>query len=247
MSSRCLLIDNSNTRTKFTLCGGGDSGLRVLPTAEISPQSVRSVLHGWDFDRVCLCSVVPWAAAVFAGVFAGEELVHVGVSTARGVDFSAYPGAGTLGADRVANVLAAARRGVLPVVAVDAGTATTFDVVVSGVRGPVFKGGVIAPGLSAMCTSLSAHTAQLPAACVDIKGPVVGRNTQEAMAAAVRVGYPAMVDAILSSIEEELGEPAQVLMTGGDAAFLATAVQHPVELVPALTLQGIALVADARL
>ena len=129
----CLLIDNSNTRTKLMLCRpGAEVEVRILPTAEISHESLSRVLSGWSFERVCLCSVVPWAAKVIADCVGDVEFHQMDVESATGVDFSTYPGRATLGADRVANVLAAVQRVPLPLVAVDLGTAATFDVVVQG-------------------------------------------------------------------------------------------------------------------
>ena len=244
----CLLVDNSNTRTKFMLCSGESAPeLRILYTAEISHDSVGAVLEGWRFERACLCSVVPWAAQILSEVLGGIELVQLNTASAKGVDFSTYPGADTLGADRVANVMAAVRHATLPLVAVDMGTATTLDVVVQGGNGPVFAGGLIAPGLSAVAECLNQRTAMLPVAEYQTPGPVVGRNTREAMAAAVRVGYPGMLDSLLSAVESELGEQVQVVLTGGDAQELAPALHHRGKLVPSLTLEGLALALDVQL
>lgn len=244
----CLLIDNSNTRTKFMLCGaGGEPELRVLPTAEISTESLRTLFAGWSFRRVVLCSVVPWAAEEISSFMKGLELIQVNAENVTDVDFAGYPGCDTLGADRVANVLAAVRYAPLPLVAVDMGTATTLDVVVQGAAGPKFAGGMIAPGLSAVAGCLPRCTALLPSVNLNIAGPVIGRNTEEAMASAVCVGYPGMMDSLLDAIESELGEPVHVIVTGGDAARLAPAMRHKCTLVPSLTLEGIARVAHNSL
>ena len=244
----CLLIDNSNTRTKFMLCGaGGETELRVLPTAEISEESLLALLDGWSFQRVVLCSVVPWAAAVITSVMKEAELIRVQTAGVSEVDFTAYPGCATLGADRVANVLAAVRYASLPLVAIDTGTATTFDVVVQGPAGPMFAGGIIAPGLSAVAGCLPRCTAQLPFVNLNIRGPVIGRNTEEAMSSAVCVGYPGMIDSLLDAIETELGERVHVIITGGDAQMLVPAMRHKGILVPSLTLEGIACAAHISL
>lgn len=247
-SELCLLIDNSNTRTKFMLCGGGaQPELRVLPTAQISKESLHGLLSDWSFRRVVLCSVVPWAAEEISSFMKGVELIQVHPANVTEVDFSGYPGCATLGADRVANVLAAVHYAPLPLVAVDMGTATTLDVVVQGAAGPKFAGGIIAPGLSAVAGCLPRCTAQLPSVNLNIEGPVIGRNTEEAMASAVCVGYPGMMDSLLDAIESELGERVHVIVTGGDAARLAPAMWHKCTLVPSLTLEGIARVAHISL
>ncbi len=244
----CLLIDNSNTRTKFMLCGAkGEPELRVLPTAEICRESLLALLSDWFFHRVVLCSVVPWSAEVISTVLKGAELTLVNAENVSDVDFSSYPGCASLGADRVANVLAAVRYAPLPIVAVDMGTATTLDVVVQGESGPKFAGGMIAPGLHALADSLPRCTAQLPPVDLKFQGPVIGRNTKEAMSSAVCVGYPGMLDSLLDAIEAELGEKAHVVITGGDAQTLAPAMRHKCIHVPALTLVGTACAAHINL
>lgn len=239
-----LLIDNSNTRTKFVLFDSClCSEVRLLPTSEIAVSSVAALLSGWKFSNVCLCSVVPWAAELIAQALCEYPLVRVCPAQTVSVDFSSYPGVATLGADRVANVAAAVACTPLPLIAVDLGTATTFDVVTAGASRPVFRGGVIAPGFSAVALSLRARTAQLPDATEWASGRVIGQNTQESMSAALRVGYPGMIDALLDAIEMELGEKVHVVLTGGDAAVVAPMLRRKCQVKPLLTLQGIALAA----
>ena len=69
---------------------------------------------------------------------------------------------------------------------------------------------------------------------------MIGGTTQEAMAAAVRVGYPALVSGILEEIEKELGEAVYVVVTGGDAAAVASRMSRDCRIEPLLTLNGIA-------
>lgn len=241
-----LLVDNSNTRTKFMLNRDGVSGeVRVLPTADLSVVSVQALLQGWEFCKVILCSVVPAAAELIKAALSSYPIQMLSAENARGVDFSTYAGIATLGADRVANVLAAVQCVDLPLVAVDAGTATTFDVVVQGEFMPRFAGGLIAPGLGPVASCLHERTALLPPVDVSPVGAVIGQNTRESMAAAIRIGYPGMVEAILNAIESELGEPVNVVLTGGDAEMLAAAMLRVCKVEPLLTMQGIALGADA--
>lgn len=248
MNGVCLLVDNSNTRTKFALCGSGvDTEIRLLPTADISVASIRRLLGGWVFSGVCLCSVVPWAAACIEEALHEYPLVNVSPSVSSSVDFSAYPGVATLGADRVANVLAAVTLVPLPLVAVDLGTATTFDVVVASESLPVFRGGLIAPGYAAMAAALRSRTAQLPDAGDAAVCSVIGQNTLHAMSSAVRFGYPGMVDALLDAVEAELGEHINVILTGGDAETVAPLLRRRCIIEPGLTLQGIALAAGLQL
>lgn len=243
-----LLVDNSNTRTKFALCEEhGQVDMRVIPTVEISSSALQLLLQDWQFEKVCLCSVVPGASAVIRQVCKGKEIIVLDARTSDAVNFSQYPGIDTLGADRVANVLAAVRLLDLPVVAVDAGTATTFDVVTMGADGPCFRGGVIAPGIAAMARCLNLSTALLPVVEGWQSAPTIGRDTAESMGSAIRLGYPAMVDAILDSIEQEVGQPVHVVLTGGDAGALAPLLRRSCHMAPLLTLQGLAFVAGIQI
>lgn len=238
-----LLVDNSNTRTKFALVSGdGVLERRVLQTADVCMENVKAVLQGWHFTEVGICSVVPDAAVSIA-----EACKPANVSfltpyiSSLGVDFLSYEGIETLGADRVANALAAANMGEFPVVAVDLGTATTFDVVVRQGDIVSFAGGAIAPGMTAFAHSLNHRTALLPGVSSTERGPVIASTTQSAMAAAVRVGYPAMIDGILDEMERELGEQLHVVLTGGDATAIAPRLRHHCQIEPLLTLRGIGL------
>lgn len=243
----CLLIDNSNTRTKFALAMGGKvSELRVLPTGELSMESICQLLAGWCFEQVCCSSVVPQTLEIIKDALKDYPLrvVHAGIDC--GVNFSTYAGAATLGADRVVNALAAVRLVELPLVAVDMGTATTFEVVVQGEGGPRFAGGIITPGFQSFAACLPSCTAQLPEVIRDTGAPFIGRDTHEAMSAGVVTGYAGMLDSLLEGIEKELGKAVNIVLTGGDAAFFAPLLRHPSLLVPDLTIQGLAIAAGVR-
>ena len=237
----CLLVDNSNTRTKFALGSrNGIDCIRMLPTRELTAESVWGLLSGWRFNRVCICSVVPAAMQILLEIFKDYPCLRVRNVGISSVDFSAYPGFSTLGEDRIVNALAAVDLAPLPVVAVDMGTATTFEVVVQGDKCPSFAGGVIAPGYKSYASCLSSHTAQLPALKMTVVGSVIGKTTQEAMAAGVVAGYAGMLDSLLDGIEHELGESVHVVLTGGDAAFFEPMLRHSCRLVADLTLRGLA-------
>lgn len=242
-----LLVDNSNTRTKFALCDScGHLELRLMNTAEINRQRIRNLLHGWRFSKVYICSVVPDALPHIEAACEPAEVHHLTPDVSEAVDFSTYQGIGTLGADRIANVLGAVQHMPLPFVAVDLGTAATFDVVVQGGARPSFKGGVIAPGIRAMGCCLHGMTAQLPSLTEWKNVAAIGRNTLESMGSALRIGYPAMVDAILNAIEHEVGAEINVVLTGGDASSIEPYLHRSCSIDPLLTLRGIAFAAGIR-
>lgn len=236
-----LLVDNSNTRTKFMLSRGGilHPSQRILPTGAISPPAVRRLLHGWDYQRAVLCSVVPAKADILAESL-GVPVCRLTRHARLNIRLD-YPGVRTLGADRIANAMAAARNCPLPCVAVDLGTAVTFDVVVPGDELPRFIGGVIAPGLPSMTQYLSRNTAQLPAIEPEEPEHAIGRTTAEALHAGTVLGYRGLIREILNSIAAELACTPYVIATGGDAPLLASQLSEITELDPLLTFRGINL------
>lgn len=243
---KTLLVDNSNTRTKFAFVSPGNEWqTKVMPTQDISKVSVERAVAGWSFERVCICSVVPQKLPLLVEAFSNVKVeVLKFLPQCGGIDFSSYPGWSTLGMDRVANVLGAKSLVAAPFVAIDMGTATTLDVVHAGGNGPVFLGGMIAPGMQAMAHSLQGMTAMLPVADLAMQTPAIGRNTQEALASAVRYGYPGMIDSLIERIEAELGCNINVVLTGGDAPQVLPMMRRTCLLEPLLTMRGIAFYQD---
>ncbi len=244
---RILLVDNSNTRTKFALFADGEcsSPPASLPTAELSVEGIRHLLceRGWRCERSLICSVVPAAARILEEALGGD--VHfLGASSPMSLTLD-YPRPETLGADRLANVIAAARFAPLPCVVADFGTAVTFDVLVAGEGGARFIGGVIAPGLGAMGQYLGRNAALLPALEAERPAHAIGRSTEEALHAGSFHGYCGLVRGILEGITGELGERPHVIATGGDAALLGQWLPEIDCVSPSLTFAGLALVAEA--
>lgn len=156
-----------------------------------------------------------------------------------------YTPPGDVGADRVANGVAAYHRHGRPtrspVIVVDFGTATTFDAISADGE---YMGGVICPGIGISADALFQRASRLPR--VDVRKPpsVIGQSTVTSMQAGLFFGYVAMVDGIVQRMRAEMedGGRAACIATGGMADVLAseTAVIQRVE--PDLTLQGLRLI-----
>ena len=144
-----------------------------------------------------------------------------------------------LGADRVANGVAAFTRYGGPCIVVDFGTATTFDVVSE--KGE-FLGGVIAPGLGISADALFSRAARL--ARVNIRRPpqVIGTNTVTNLQSGLFYGYIGLVDGILARIVEELSTHPRVIATGGLAKLIAGDSKYITEIDHLLTLDGLRLI-----
>ena len=144
-----------------------------------------------------------------------------------------------VGADRIVNAVAAQVRFGAPVIVVDFGTATTFDVV--SARGE-YLGGVIAPGLGVSAEALSERAARLPRVAIRRPARVIGRHTEQSMQSGLFHGYVALVRGLVERIRAELGTSAPVVATGGLAETLAPELEFLEAVDLDLTLHGLRLV-----
>lgn len=144
-----------------------------------------------------------------------------------------------VGADRIVNGVAAFEKYGGPVIVVDFGTATTFDVITE--RGE-YIGGAIAPGLGISADALVNRTAKLPR--VDIRPPerVIGTNTVSHLQIGLYYGYLGLVDGILERMLKELGRPAKVVATGGLAPLIGPGSRFVSEVDDLLTLEGLRII-----
>jgi type III pantothenate kinase len=144
-----------------------------------------------------------------------------------------------VGADRIANAVAALDKYGMPCVVVDFGTATNFDVV--SAQGE-YLGGVIAPGIGISAEALFQRTARLPR--VDIRKPahVIGSNTVACIQSGLYYGYLGMVDGILERLLEELDKEARVVATGGLAPLIAKNSKYISVVDDLITLEGLRLI-----
>ena len=200
-----LLIDNSNTLTKFALdVGGALSEWRaVIPTSDLSKTSIQDTLRNQNFERVTLCSVVPDASALMKVTF-DQPIHHISHQSKMPITIE-YPNPSKIGADRLANASAAILGRPGPAIVIDFGTAVTFDVIS---KAGSYLGGVIAPGTASLRDYLHQKTALLPAIQLEEPNSAIGRSTEEAMQVGAVIGYRGVNREILNEVRRELaGEP----------------------------------------
>lgn len=241
-----LLVDNSNTRTKFALADADSLlGKRAwLPTAEISPESLAKALEGFEFDGTLLCSVVPEKARILREVLVAHGPLHpLTYQSDTGLSID-YPHPAQIGADRLANAIGVSASHGTPAIVIDFGTAVTFDVVAAG---PTYCGGVIAPGLGAMQDYLGRRTALLPQIVLDEPASAIGKSTVEAMQAGAVFGYRGLVREIIGRLRAEMAGNPVIVATGGDAALIARGLPEIEKVDPDLTLEGLRLAAVRNL
>ncbi|MFI4979138.1 MAG: type III pantothenate kinase [Nevskiales bacterium] len=146
-----------------------------------------------------------------------------------------------VGADRLLNALAGHAKYVGPLVVIDFGTATTFDVVAGD---GAYLGGIIAPGINLSLEALHRAAARLPRIGIGRPQAVIGRNTVSAMQSGIYWGYVAMIEGLVARVQAESGGALKVVATGGLAPLLAegtTVIRH---IDPDLTLDGLRMLAE---
>jgi len=190
---------------------------------------------------IVISSVVPPLDSVLHEVcenyFSSKPLfIEPGVKTGMPV---LYDNPSEVGADRIVNSVAAFEKYGGPCIAVDFGTATTFDCI--SAKGE-YLGGVICPGIGISAEALFSRTARLPR--VDIKKParVIGSNTVGSMQSGLFYGYLALVDGILERLLEEMGDVKSIVATGGLAPLIGEHSSYIKHIDDLLTLEGLRII-----
>ncbi len=253
-----LAIDSGNTNIVFALYDGREK--RAQWRASTDRKRTADEYGVWltqlmgmqrlstaDVDGAIIASVVPavmYALTTLCRTYFETEPLIVGDP---GVDLGievriAHPE--QVGADRLVNAIAAHQRFGGPLIMIDFGTATTFDLV--GADGG-YEGGVIAPGINESLEALSGAAAKLPR--ISIQDPpqqVVGQGTVHAMQSGAYWGYVGLIEGLIARIEEEAGRKLKVVATGGLAPLFAQATTRIEHVDPDITLRGLAQIFAAN-
>jgi type III pantothenate kinase len=261
-----LVIDVGNTQTVIGLYDLESDGhnvgrlladthlldhWRIATNAERTADEYALVIqeflgfHGFSFDDdiagICLCSSVPRVTGALRRMserYFGYQAVVIEPGIRTGVPVR-YDNPKEVGADRIADAVAAFDLFGGPVIVVDFGTATTFEAI--SAKGE-YLGGSIFPGIDISLDALFARAAALRR--VELVEPrnVIGRSTVESMQSGIVYGYTSLVDGMVSRIEAELDEKAKVVSTGGLSGLitpLSSTIDHHE---PWLTLHGLRLI-----
>jgi len=243
-----LAIDVGNTQTVFGLFDGErlTEQFRVATdrahTGDELAVMLRAFVELEALEGIVLSSTVPALVReyeAFAERWAGVDLLVLGPGVPTGVPIR-YDDPREVGPDRIANSVAARERHGAPVIVVDFGTSTNFDIVS---RAGEYVGGVIAPGVEISMEALFARAARLVRIPLEAPEHVIGKTTTQGLQSGMVYGFAGQVDAIVDRIRGELGEPdAPVVATGGLADLIAPHTRAITVVDPELTLQGLRLV-----
>lgn len=248
-----LAINANNTNTVFAvwdgdrLKGAWRSATEAKRTAD---EYVVWLDHLLALERLSremitgtiIASVVPEAnfnLLTFCRRYCGSEPVVVGEAGVALGARALVDRPEEVGADRLVNTVAAHDRYRTPLIVVDFGTATTFDVVDKDGN---YCGGVIAPGINLSLTALHLAAAKLPSVRIRRTDHVIGKDTVACMQSGLFWGYVGLVEGLVARIKAEFGAPMSVIATGGLAPLFDGAIPAIEAIDPNLTLWGLRLV-----
>jgi type III pantothenate kinase len=248
-----LAIDAGNTNIVFAVCEGETiraqwrAATRTTRTTDEYAVWLAELLNlqGLGFrhlDQAIIGTVVP--ALLFdlrnlcrkylncEPLIIGDTAVDLGIRV--NVDRPA-----AVGADRLANTVAAHARYKGAVIVVDFGTATNFDVVSADAS---YEGGVIAPGVNLSAEALHQAAALLPRVAIHRAQAVIGKDTVPAMQSGLYWGYVGLIDGLIARIKAEYAKPMTVVATGGLAHLFERDLPAIEHIDTDLTIRGLILI-----
>ncbi|MES1152776.1 MAG: type III pantothenate kinase [Dongia sp.] len=246
-----LAINANNTNVKFAVYDGekpvGDWRIKteVGRTADqyvvwLNQLMTMNGLNLKQIDAAIIASVVPHSLFDLTKLcehhlktkplIVGDPAVKLGIQVKMDI-----PPA-TVGADRLANAVGGHIAYKKPLIVVDFGTATTFDVADGAGN---YIGGAISPGINLSVEILHSATAMLPRIAVERPNRVIGKSTTEAMQSGIFWGYVGLVEGMVRRITEEFGSELAVIATGGLAPLFVGTTPVLQHLDPEITMRGL--------
>lgn len=211
-----LAIDIGNTNITYGIFMGSCLKKRFnIATREYSFTKLRKAIGKSGIDDAIICSVVPLITNKIAKdlkKFLAKEPYIVGKDIKVPIK-NLYRKPKEVGQDRLVNAYAAVTLYGAPLIAVDFGTAVTFDVVS---RKYEYLGGMILPGLRISLEALSERTALLPKIKLENPKEFIGRSTKNSMLSGIVYGFACLTDDLVLRIKEKIGDDAKVIGTGGN-------------------------------
>ncbi len=250
-----LVVDVGNTQTHFGVFPDGEPEVtehwRFATVRESTRDELGAALSNLlalrgltfaEIDSSIVSSTVPQLSQEWhsmAELYLDQQMLVVGPSIRTGMPIR-YDNPHEVGADRLANAVAAYERCGTGCVVVDFGTAITYDVVSAAGE---YLGGIITPGAEISIDALYDRAAKLPKVELAEPRALIGKSTVDAIRSGVVFGFAAQVDGILRRLRAELGSDTTVIATGGLAEVLVPFVRETIDEVnDLLTLIGLRLI-----
>lgn len=255
-----LTVDVGNTQTVVGLYDDAVPGIsaedglvdhwRVSTDHERTGDEFAAMLNGFlnlarisfaELTGVAVCSGVPRANAMLRTL--ADRYLHfapiiLGPGIKTGMPIK-YDNPREVGADRIANAIAAYELYGGPAIIVDFGTGNNFDIVSASGE---FLGGAIAPGIEVSMEALVGKASALSSIELIEPRSVIGKSTVESLQSGAVYGFAASVDGMVDRFQDELGGDAVVVATGGLAPVIAPVASTLEHVEPHLTLHGLRIV-----
>ena len=252
-----LAIDVGNTQTVIGMFTSGRGDQELLHHWRISSNAERTAdemamlvsqlldLQGFDIDRtvtgIAVASVVPRVTAALREMTekwfpVKTVIVEPGIRTGMPI---LYDNPQDVGADRIADAVAAYELYGGPTIVIDFGTATTVEAISAAGE---YLGGAIIPGIEISLDALFGRAAALRRVELVEPRKVIGKNTVEAIQSGAVYGFAAQVDGLCARFQKELGQEATVVATGGLAGLIAPLAARIDHHEPWLTLHGLRII-----
>ena len=224
-----LAIEQGNTNTLFAVHDGATwiaqwrAATDAMRTADeyavwLSQLLAMGGLSLGVVDGCIISSVVPQSIFNLRNLsrrYLHVEPMVVGENVDLGIEIRIQKPS-EAGADRLVNAIGAHITYPGPLLIIDSGTATTFDVVAAD---GAFEGGAISPGINLSMQALHSAAARLPRVAIQRPQNVIGTDTVSAMQSGVFWGYISLIEGLISRIKMEYGAPMTVIGTGGVASL----------------------------
>lgn len=219
-----LATDSGKTELDYAI-----SLKMVLELREIKVSEITGAIIG---------SVVPPVTSLMREAIrkvTGQEALVVNVDMNIGLEVL-MDNPSSVGTDLIVGAVAGINLYPVPLILIDMGTATTICVVNENKQ---YIGGMILPGIGVSMNSLTSRTAQLPRISLDPPKRLIGKNTVECMQSGALYGNASCIDGMVDRIQEELGQEATIVATGGLAKRIIPLCRHRIKLDDELLLRGL--------
>ena len=248
-----LALDTGNTNIVIGIVDDND---KILFSARVATDHQKTeheyavvfrnivLLHGIDrheIDGAIISSVVPQLTEILkraVRIFCDVDPLVVGPGVKTGLNIL-IDNPKQLGSDLVVDAVAALAEYKPPLIILDLGTASTMSVID---RQANYRGGVIIPGVRLSLEALAARAAQLQNISMEAPKHVIGTNTIACMQSGLIYGQASMFDGMIDRIEDELGEKATIVATGGLARPVLVHCKHEVIIDDDLLIKGLMVI-----
>ncbi|MEW6171158.1 MAG: type III pantothenate kinase, partial [Candidatus Omnitrophota bacterium] len=213
MNKKLLAIDVGNTNINFGLFSNGHLIKKfIIPTNKYNFKLIK--INKALFDDVIICSVVPKITKILELDFKklDKKPLVLGKNLAVPIK-NLYRKPKEVGQDRLVNAYAGIKLYGKPLIAIDFGTAITFDIIS---KNKEYLGGMILPGLNLSLEALNKYTALLPRIKLEAPREFIGRDTKNSMLSGIIYGFSSLTDDLIVRIKEKIGKNALVIGTGGN-------------------------------